>query len=387
MDLTGKEFTRKELEEIITNSKDSKWWNKNKDEIKDKLRPEILIDELKYHITKENTAGILKLLERMEVHVEESLLLDCLEVPCNINMQVYYSIFSLYQKGLISEECLERCKEYFSDLPTESIEECEKKYISTKIEFDRYNFKKSREDLLKVKDRKEEIFTLYKSMKPIGIRELRRGKGIDFDLTYAFVINVDDLFDISNYHPAIREEAYKLYDIIDYCRYKFDDIAGGFRFYSLGEEFPKQTRQAVCLDDMRRLFLSNTLSYYVDLKLLIALDKSFRRRFVKLRHALINFGDIMPVYLVSNSSLQQVLSEVITFNLNYVKPENIISFKGIFMDRFIKNVITEHNPKKIFWFGASNAVKFAGPDKPISLRISDLEEMADNFRVRYRTEE
>ncbi|TBT97724.1 hypothetical protein CWI37_2108p0020, partial [Hamiltosporidium tvaerminnensis] len=185
---------KKEIDLCLENIKDRKWIKENKKRMRIFfLNNKEALDELNLMINTPRNYCVLRVFEKLEIPVQENVLIDSLNTRNNLNQYMYGLIFYLHQKKLISSECMDIIKEKFKEVKNydEIMSETEKRCILERIESDRIKYKRDREMKLKVYDREIELNKLYRKTEILNEEEILNAKCISKNLKILYILDFD----------------------------------------------------------------------------------------------------------------------------------------------------------------------------------------------------
>ncbi|TBU06846.1 hypothetical protein CWI38_2497p0020 [Hamiltosporidium tvaerminnensis] len=185
---------KNEIDLCLENIKDRKWIKENKKRMRIFfLNNKEALEELNLMINTPRNYCVLRAFEKLEIPVQENVLIDSLNTRNNLNQYMYGLIFYLHQKKLISSECMDIIKEKFKEVKNydEIMSETEKRCILERIESDRIKYKRDREMKLKVYDREIELNKLYRKTEILKEEEILNAKCISKNLKILYILDFD----------------------------------------------------------------------------------------------------------------------------------------------------------------------------------------------------
>lgn len=327
---------------ILDNINDPSFYTKHKNNIKAFFKDPAALEILKEKLTEGKRYSVIKLIDKLELKMNDTLYLNYFNYPENINLQIYQMLFNLFTKELISQDILEKIRKIFEKMNDHQkiLIEAEKRCIFKKIEIDRHFMKKERVLNEKVMDYSEEKKKLFDQVTQISRLDFSGIKGINLYPKIIYMIDLTFFFASDKKHSAEQ----KLY-------IKIENLSRNY--------FQKPERNNVflsCLDpslfqktiqnDVKRQKTENKVDdkeYWIEFlvrnygnvlknksnyDLLNQLRDKFKLKLHNLRKSVKLLQEKgYTVYFISESSLKHFLSELAVFGIDYIDLKNIISYK------------------------------------------------------------
>jgi hypothetical protein len=407
---------RKELGTVLERFGDPKWWYHNKRGVQAQIKenPRIL-PVLKDLINSDKKYSVLKLLEKLEERLEDDEVCRFLEAKSNVNQYIYELLYNLYRKQLVSNNAFAHVKERFKIMKDyeKMYNDIECRYCLKKIEMDRYYFKKKKEEEMKVKDRRMELFTLIETLPSLKVGDLGPCKSASNNVNNVFVINIDNIFSLKGDNSRLGEEVDTLYRIVNmyktkYFRYKEDVYFNltsldenfqsmGGRFQSFVSDNLHRKRARICgidkdlkrtIDEYVHIYTSRHLRKYVDRRVIHKLNDTYRYRFSGLKATLQTFKEgNCPVYAISKYSLSNLLSEIIVYECDILDSRKIITYKWASLCKILDRIAENENADKVYYFGPPNPAIEGAKFKDMIVRCNEdeLNKFVKGVRQRHIT--
>lgn len=224
-----------EIKIVAEKMRDNEWWRKNEAGIKRLFEDKNNSLALKKHLVSDKNFNIVEIVKRLNIFVEEDFIVDSLKIRSNINQHMYYSLYSLYQKKLISSKCLEKIKKKFLVMRNAELlfSDIENRFMISKIEKDRYHFRKVREESIKVSDYEEEIIGYMKSTRSLDIKNPQIFSCMCHVDDVIILFNMDVLFSLNIRIPDISDLLNDLHKPISFLQHNTFYLKSGISYSML----------------------------------------------------------------------------------------------------------------------------------------------------------
>jgi hypothetical protein len=306
------------IAEILEKCRDKNFVLQNKEFIREYFKQQKSLDHLKNEINGKRNYLILNILERIDFPI--NLLIPIFEKKY-ITQYMYASMFWLYKKSYIDIDLLKSIQEEFKIMKnyTKMFEDTENHFLMFKIENDRKLQKLIKEDY---------------NMKSITNVKIER----NYEGEYVFVLNVDSLFDLSEYHEYEFEDSKDVISRIknEYSRFLLEDI------------------------DNEDIYNINRIrnKYHYTVNLYNKIDRILNNKISKIYNNIIQAKRKgCDIKLVSECSVLQLLSEVTFFRYELISFSDLYSVKNKTIS--YQNIFKENSGKRIVVFGEKERIPYS----------------------------
>lgn len=306
------------ITEILEKCRDKNFVLQNKEFIREYFKQQKSLDHLKNEINGKRNYLILNILERIDFPI--NILIPVFEKKY-ITQYMYASMFWLYKKSYIDSDLLKSIQEEFKIMKnfTKMFEDTENHFLMFKIENDRKLQKLIKEDY---------------NMKSITNVKIER----NFEGEYVFVINVDSLFDLSEYHEYEFEDGKDVISRIknEYSRFLSEDI---------------ENEDLYNINRIRN-------KYHYTINLYNKIDRILNNKISKVYNNIIQAKRKgCDIKLVSECSVLQLLSEVTFFRYELISFSDLYSVKNKSIS--YQNIFKENSGKRIVVFGEKEKIPYS----------------------------
>lgn len=357
------------------------------------------IDILKEKLREGKRYSVIKLIDKLEFKMDDSLFLNFFMHPENVNLQLYQLLFNLYIKELISNKTMDDIKGKFQPVDDweKKLADVEKRCMYKKIEIDRHLMKKERGHNEKVKDYVEEKNKMFKQAALIGRADFIGMAGINMHPKITFLVDLTEFFRLNRkigvenaiykkieyvsreyFEKPERENIYlsfldqTLFEKKSSCdskRQKVDEAPSDKSKWigSMIENFKACSKKRMCHDDIKKM------------------NDHHEMKFSNLRKAVQLLQEKgHPVYFLSEVSLKYLLSELAVFEIDYVDLNNIISYRNHRVSDVILEIKKKECTDQISLFGCLTKIerdflhlfKKIGQLNEIAIRVPKVPELS-----------
>lgn len=352
-----------EIKSIMEKIKNNEWWDRNEARVRELFVVEANRTALKRCLVSDRNFDVIEIIKRVNVFVEDKFVLDSLNIRANINQHMYYSLYNLYHKKLITEECLHKVKAKFATMKNAELlfSDVENKFLISRLEKDRYNFRRAREESSKVYDYAQEALACAKNAQPLTVEDVRLFDTLCYLDNLLVFFNMDTLFTLNTSDPNVEDLVHALYKPVSFLQHNVftlkRDVPYSIIEFNYDNNFPLGPLVDVsgCLQDLhsaKKTYLGTDFSDFKRPRALHAFDRYLgntisvvRRLMMALRSKGIDF------YCVSCLPMSKILALVVVFDFEFLDFKTILSLRKPELLELIskKNHIMPN--KKIISFG------------------------------------
>lgn len=275
------------IDEVMEKCKDKLYISRNKAFLKDFFKQKENMDFITKEMNSKRNYTILNILER--INFPYDLVVPVFDSKNNrfLTYYMYSSIFWIYKKNYISYD-----KFVDIQLSFQKMKNFSKMFEDTENHYIMYNIEKDRKIQKQIKDdfNARNIFNI--TIKRENIPKM------------VFLLNVDNIFDLSSYNEYDFEDAR---DVISDLKHEFSKLTNitDNNIYHIRNKF------------------QNTINLYTKI------DRILNRRLSKLYNDILqNKRRNVEVKLVSECSIQQLVSEITFFRYDTLKIDDLFSVKS-----------------------------------------------------------
>ncbi|KAL0265761.1 UNVERIFIED_CONTAM: hypothetical protein PYX00_011476 [Menopon gallinae] len=355
----------KEIKSVLENVRDDAWWLSNEARVGELFRNERCRTILKKSLASEKSFYAIEVIKRLNIVVEDGFVLDSLAIRSHINQHMYYSLYNLYQKKLISHGCLEKVKKRFLIMKNASLlfADVENKFIMTRLEKDRYNFKRIREETAKVYNYESEVAAHVKRAEVLSTSDITQFSSLCYSEEVLIFFNMDALFSLNSSDPEMWELRKALYRPITFLQHNTFRLKGNVPYsmleFSYNNNFPIEYHKNIAgyLNDLhtaRSTYTNTDFRGFKRYEILRSLDKRTQHMLATVKRIIRGLeGRGMDFYCISQFPLGKLLASMVVFNFEFVRFQRLFSLSSAEMLEFVSKKNYLHPIKKVIVFGMS----------------------------------
>lgn len=355
----------KEVRNVLERVRDEGWWCSNEAKVNELFKNERCRTILKKSLMSDKSFYAIEVIKRLNIFVEDSFVLDSLALRSHINQHMYYSLYNLYQKKLISPSCLDKVKKRFMVMKNASLlfADVENKFIMSKLEKDRYSFKRIREESAKVYDYENEVAMHIRKAEALCASDIAQFSALCYTEDVLIFFNMDALFSLNSSDPRMWELRKALYKPITFLQHNTFCLKGDVPYsmleFSYSNNFPIDSHKSIAgymsdLHTARSTYTNTDFKSFKRNEILRSLDARTQHTLSAARRIIRNLEQSgVDFYCVSQFPLGKLLASMVVFNFEFVSFQRLFSLSRAEVLEFISKKNYLQPKKKIILFGLS----------------------------------
>lgn len=354
---------------ILDHINDQSFFTKHKNNIITLCKDPEIIEIIEERVTEGKRYSIIKLIDRLKLKIDDELFLNFFIHPENINLQIYYMLFTLYTKELISLETLNKIREKFINMKEykQKIKNAEARCILRRIEMDRYIMKKERAQNEKMKSYEEHVVAMYKNEVVVSRNDFINLCGVNMSPKITYLVDLTEFFNLNTNYA--NENA--IFRKIGYFSKKYfsEPELHDFYFSTVDTTLFKntQTKKHKIADYEKNLeywrdYLIENFNYCIKNNMsndsIHKMNVRYKFKYANLRKAvklLIEKG--YKIYFISEVSLKYFFSELLVFGCDYIDVSNLVSYRSHRVGDVCLEIKNKEDSDQIFLFGCRTKIE------------------------------